>query len=78
MYTGESCKGLAQIVGQLWGSNRDFQSKCWAKSRNLLIWANPAIFLLFFASGCVEVTRRWACTPAGGSGLLSSIDARGQ
>jgi hypothetical protein len=26
---------LAQIVGQLYGSNRDFQSKCWAKSRNL-------------------------------------------
>jgi hypothetical protein len=31
----ENCTGLAQIVGQLWGPNRDFQSKCWAKSRNL-------------------------------------------
>ena len=31
----ENCTGLAQIVGQLQGSNRNFQSKCWAKSRNL-------------------------------------------
>ena len=32
----ENCTRLAKIVGQLEGSiNRDFQSKCWAKSRNL-------------------------------------------
>ena len=30
----ENCTGLAQIVGQLQGSNRDFQPNCWAKSRN--------------------------------------------
>ena len=34
----KNCTGLAQIVGQLSGSNRDFQSKCWAKSRN---WGQP-------------------------------------
>ena len=33
--TNENCAGSAQIAGQLQGSNRDFQSKCWAKSRNL-------------------------------------------
>jgi hypothetical protein len=31
----ENCTGLAQIVGQLQGSNRDFQSNFWAKSSNL-------------------------------------------
>ena len=34
--SNENCTGLAKIVGRLKGSiNRDFQSKCWAKSRNL-------------------------------------------
>jgi hypothetical protein len=32
---GENCTGLAQVVGQFQGSNRDFQSKRWAKPRNL-------------------------------------------
>jgi hypothetical protein len=31
----ENCTGLAQTMGQLSGSNRDFQTKCWAKFRNL-------------------------------------------
>jgi hypothetical protein len=31
----ENRTGLDQIVGQLYDSNRDFQSKCWAKSCNL-------------------------------------------
>ena len=30
----ENCTGLAQIVSQLQGSNRDFESKCCAKSHN--------------------------------------------
>ena len=31
----ENCTGLTQIVGQLRDSNRDFQSKFWAKACNL-------------------------------------------
>ena len=31
----ENRTGLAQIVGQLYGSNMDFQPKCWAKRCNL-------------------------------------------
>ena len=31
----EKCAWLAQMMGRLYGSNRDFQSKSWAKSRNL-------------------------------------------
>jgi hypothetical protein len=31
----ENCTGLVQIVGQLYGSNRDTQPKCRAKSRDL-------------------------------------------
>jgi hypothetical protein len=34
-FFNENLTGLAQTVGQLQGSNRDFQSKCWAKPRNL-------------------------------------------
>ena len=33
--SNKNCTGLAQIVGQVQASDRDFQSKHWAKSRNL-------------------------------------------
>jgi hypothetical protein len=38
---GVQIAGLAQMLGQLQASDRDFQSNCWA---SLKLWANPVNF----------------------------------
>ena len=40
----ENCTGLAQIVGQVYGSNGDVWSSCCGPS--LTIWTNPVDFRL--------------------------------
>jgi hypothetical protein len=50
-----NCTGLVQILGQLYGSNRDFQSKCRAKSA---IFANLVQFSFKYRCGLRWTQRR--------------------
>jgi hypothetical protein len=85
----ENCTGLAQIVGQVQASDRDFQSKFWANMQNL---AQPCEFLVQRAlrpagrapgcaatsscSRCARCTPRGTRGPAGGWQHCDPLPAR--